>query len=364
MIFTKPLTLLFSLCFLLVLQAQDVAYTQYQYSPLLISPSYAVADNEFKAMVHYRNQYQLPNISYKSPSFTLIKPFMSAKKEYFRWGGLGISARSENFTGTPGYNFYAASAAYAHDIALGNRLHLALGAMAGYANISTESTSFSTGSQYSDNYGYNSSLPTGENASQFVKPFFDAGLGIHLVKEDEARKQKYFVAIAAYHIHQPDISLMGPRASLPVRLQLHGGYRIELKQNISLTPELFYRWQGTKHFVNIGARVKYKLNDASFSIIPRFSLSQVAGVGTELAWSNFFIVAHYDFNVSPSANVLLASGAYELAVGYHTPLGKRKQFKDIPDVMNANKKPQKSKANSKKLKKGFKQKERYIKPNN
>ena len=351
--------------------AQDTYYTQFQNSPLLISPTFAVFDNKIKAYFNYRQQYQLPDINFLSPSFTVIKPFMSQNKEFYRWGGVGLTARSESFSGNPAFSQNSISVAYAHNILIGYNSHLSFGTAIGYANFRMGTNSnFSTGRQYSDNYGFNSLIPTGEQSTAFAKDYFTASLGVHFLKEDQFRTPKYYVSFAVNHINQPNISLLRENVKLPIRLNLWAFYTFKLRNNIDLVPEIFYSFQ-SRHLLNIGAKLVYKINaentksiwsNASINVISRTTILQQTSVGVELNFPSFFIGSYYDFNISPSANVVLASGAYEIAIGYRKSLGKRKQFKDIPELMNADKEPSQSKSKGRESKKGFKQKEQFIKP--
>jgi len=126
--------------------SQDSYYTQYQNSPLFISPTYTVFDNKMKVYFHYRQQYQLPDVNFVSPSFTFIKPFMSQNKAFYRWGGIGLTARSEKFSGNPAFSHNSISIAYAHNIQIGYNLQLSFGTSLGYANLRLGNTpAFSTG---------------------------------------------------------------------------------------------------------------------------------------------------------------------------------------------------------------------------
>jgi len=253
-----------ALCFLfyglfISVFSQDTYYTQYQNSPLLISPTYTVFENKMKVYFQYRQQYHLPDVNFVSPSFTFIKPFMSQNKAFYRWGGIGLTARSETFSGNPALSQNSISIAYAHNIQIGYNMQLSFGTSLGYSNLRLGNTpAFSTGNQYSDNYGYNPSISTGEPIIGFSKDYLTASLGIHFLKETQFKQSQYFVSLAVNHINQPNISLVNENVKLPIRLNLWAFYTFKLKNNIDLVPEVLYSLQN-RHLLNIGLKLAYRL---------------------------------------------------------------------------------------------------------
>lgn len=333
---------------------QDVLFSQFQYSPLVINPAYASADYDLQLTAHYRNQFRNPDPGFKTPSFTAIIPIVD-KKTFHRRGGFGISAISDqsgnsNLTENsvlserPGkYPFrlvnQGIALTYAHNIFMGRGYNLSLGLQGGYYQYGLRAEDLATSEQYSNNGGYNPGKPTGESfPSNTSISYFDLGSGLHFTKEDSIGRL-FFAALSIFHINRPDLSFNTGANNLAMRYTANAGFRLFSDENVTVTPEILASLQGQAHRISIGSRVSYMLideekkilNNSGIAIIPRYNLNNSVAVGIELSKSDFLIAFNYDFNTTPLADRIYATGAYEIAIGYRKFLGKKKEKTTLPD---------------------------------
>lgn len=313
--------------------AQDLAYSQYAYSPLWLNPAATVADNDLKVYFHWRTQYRQPNPNYYSPSFTFLMPFFNAEKTR-RWGGIGLSALSDQTGNFPRVKNQGLNLAYAQNLYLGKGYNLSLGLGLGIYQYGFSTDSYYTESQYNTKTGLNTNAPSGENLENKASTSYaDLSSGLNFVKEDTNQRTVFYVSISAFHLNRPNRSLIGNEGSLPIRYIANAGFRVFSNDRIAITPDLLFWQQGKKNVLNAGVRLTWYfqdegfLKDASLSLISRYLHQNALAGGIEFSKSNFLAMVSYDFANSPAADRISTTGAYEVTVGYRKFLGRKKVYK-------------------------------------
>jgi len=334
----RVLALLVSLFITSIIKSQDVFFSQYQYSPLLINPAYTTNDYDIKAIAHFRNQFRSPDPNYRTPSFTFVMPFLK-KNTNMRWGGIGMSAHSDQ-TGTfPLLLNQGIGLSYAHNVYLGKGYNLSLGVQGGYYQYGFSTNSFSTESQFSNNGGYNPNMSNGENLNLVSRNYLDLATGLNFIKEDTTGRRKFFLSVSAHHLNQPNRSLLEEKNSLPYMFYIHGGITVFSNSEWLVEPEILFANQASFQRYTIGIKTTYylrketsnMLREASIAFIPKYTYQNSLALGLELLISNFLVAFSYDYGTSALATRVSGRGAYEIAIGYRKSLFKKKKPASIID---------------------------------
>ena len=317
--------------------AQQPFFSQYQYAPLLVNPAQVVNDYNIKAIAFYRNQYRQPDPNYRTPSLTLILPFVN-KETNFRWGGVGLNIYSDQSGTAPRLYNQGINFTYGQNLKLTKLTFLAIGLQGGYYQFGLSTNDYKTGEQYSNNDGYNSNAYNGESRFNQNKDYLDISSGIQLTGEDSVGRQKYYIGISGYHLNRPDYSLLAKTDRMLIFLQMNAGYRVFHSSLWSVIPEI-YAWRSETNLrLTGGVKVMYYFKDEEgllkeghFAVIPRYNYNNSMAVGLELQIKNFFAAFNYDFNQSPMAERISNHGAYEIALGFTKSLYVKKAPVVLPD---------------------------------
>jgi len=144
------------------LKAQDVHFSQFSETPLLINPAQTALNNNIRIIMNYRNQWR----SVATPFVTSAVSGEFAihhKRNNDNYLGIGVQALSDKGGDTKiGTNLVQLSLSGIIKVADNNRLSLGLIGGIGQRTINTANLQW--GSQYDmGNYSYNSNINAGES---------------------------------------------------------------------------------------------------------------------------------------------------------------------------------------------------------
>jgi type IX secretion system PorP/SprF family membrane protein len=175
----------------------------------------------------------------------------------------------------------------------------------------------------------------------------DVGTGVLLYNSD------FYIGAAAHHLNQPDLSLTGSVARLPMKLDVHTGYRFPFKKqrgfarrrgaDHSFTPVIHYKRQQNTQQLDVGSYVNYEpavfglwYRGVPFSKAPDKTLQQdaiviLAGVRAPTDYGLIKFGLSYDFPVSRGATNF--GRTFEVSLAYQfidERCRKRISYKHIP----------------------------------
>lgn len=315
--------------------AQDVHFTQFNLSPLVINPGNTGAEYDIRATLNYRSQWS-----------AVAAPFQTIAVAY----DMRITEIGDGFL-AGGINFYNDKAGEAKiGTTLGN-LNLAyhlnldkfqtlgLGVSGGYAQRFMKGGGLMWGSQY-DGYDYNSSLPTGEpTAASFTKGFIDLNTGIVYTYRKTERyitgndQKGLNIGVGLGHVHQPDISFYGgQKEPLYRKLIIHGNGLFGIgNSRISVAPGFMLAFQGPSKEILFGSNFRLRLQEdskytgfisgASISLGTWYRNKDAILFNALLQFSGYAIGFAYDLNISDLSQATNGRGGFELALRYVYPNG-------------------------------------------
>ena len=226
-------------------QGQDPMFSQYYASPLYLNPGLIGSVKQPRLIFNSRLQWaKLPNAftTYAASADYLVEDWSSA----FGLLAMTDKAGSANLRNTSIHGMYAAKIRIAEGWVFSPAVSF------GYASRSIDFDKLVFGDMILHNG------PTTDDAIGHLgnQNYFDFSSGAVIYNKT------FWAGFSGYHINEPNYSLLGEDAKLPMRLSVHGGFRIPIKHAIlsksklsSIAPSFVYKAQGEFQQFDIGTNV-------------------------------------------------------------------------------------------------------------
>jgi type IX secretion system PorP/SprF family membrane protein len=248
--------------------AQDYHYSMFTMSPLNLNP--ALTGNftgDLRIINNYRMQWSTISKPYSTYSFGGDMPLMRKDKKKgspdFFAVGLNINVDKAG-SSTLKNNSYAASFSYNKSLDGVGKTYFSLGAQAGFAQRSITLTGMSWGTQWTG-ITYDPTIANGEPigfGDAYTYMDYSAGAAVTTAPTDRVKMSG---GVAAFHLNRPRIDFLGGTDKLYMKIGIHlkGEFALGANSNAWLIPQALYVMQGPARMLNLGAGVKYKLQEAS-----------------------------------------------------------------------------------------------------
>ena len=343
----RTATLFFMLLCLLMfqrVQAQDPQFSQIYASPLYLNPAFTgnleydcrrLPVSRYKVMTSYRSQY--------NSDFNTFYTTIDYREKSGRLGLGGIVLHDKSGSTPLTSTMVGFLGSYKVPIINDWQVHMGLQASFNYRSANYYKFT------YPDQF-----TPTGLTASTnepiangAEATFIDFATGILLFND------KMYVGGAAHHLNQPNQSLSSATERLPLKVSLHGGYRIILKKGRgfgkakgpekSITPTIHYKNQGNSNQLDVGTFFNYEpiilgawYRGIPFLPTPDGNLNHeaavlLAGVKVPTDYGLVRVGFSYDFPLRTQVNSL--GRTFELTLSYqmiNEKCRKRIIYKRIP----------------------------------
>lgn len=299
------------------LLAQDPQFSQFYAAPLYLNPGFTGTGDMHRANVVYRNQW--PGLP-KAFTTTAFSYDYNMRKLNSGFGGMILQDKA----GSGGYVRTGVSGFYSYKIQLKKSWVISPGLQFGYVGTGLNWSKLTLG----DQIGFNdTSIPT-TNDQDVMKVenfgYFDFGTGFLVYN-----KLAWFGA-SAYHINEPNQSLLGRDDRLPAKYTAHGGVRMKLSNSLltkerssSIAPSFIYKRQGQFQQLDMGLHFHYNPIMAGlwYRGIPLFKDTYEYNRQDAVAFlfgirlPQFDVGYSYDFTVSSFGPV--SGGAHEVTIVYN-----------------------------------------------
>lgn len=327
------ITVFVSLNLLLSLKAQDIHFSQFNESPLLINPAAAGATNaDFRAACSYKNQWQSIINPFKTMAFAADAKTLKRGKGKSNYLGVGLSM----FTDKAGKSKLATTQGnlnIAYNLRTSNESNFAVGAQVGFFQRSINVVDLKWDNQY-DGSTYDPSRPSGET-SNFQKMFrVDVGAGFLWRFYDKYSQFGMDFGGSISHINEPRISFNNNGIqTLSMKYIGHMSMNIKMGDMPAFfMPRVMYAGQGPHSEILAGGTFKYILGDDTREnvILNTFSLvssavqigayyrvkdAVVITAGLEYK-KQFFFGMSYDLNTSKLRVASRSRGGMEFCLIY------------------------------------------------
>lgn len=316
--------------------AQDVQYSQFYANPLYLNPAFAGSTDQTRVGFNFRNQW--PALEQSFVAFTSYGDHFFEELN----SGLGIivTGAKESFTQTQQFEI---GLAYSYRLRFSETDFLQFGMQGSYASRDAFFDDIVLGTQLDIDRGVIVGRPGDGFEGDSRLSSFDAHAGIL------SYGKRYWFGFSAFHLLEPPISYLDVDSNqLPIRYNLHGGYRINLApgdindyfnntdQERSLALAINYKKQGAFSQLDLGAEfyfeplilgLWYRGLPTKYQLPNNESLIALVGVslnsGLEIGYS-------FDYSISKLGQAI-SGGAHELSVRYLVPFSsKGRKFFNSP----------------------------------
>jgi type IX secretion system PorP/SprF family membrane protein len=293
----------------------DPHFSQYYTYPLWLNPALTGAmDGDYRVTGIYRNQWGSIGNPYSTPG-------VSADVSVGNNLSLGVNVMNQQ-AGGGGYNYLNAYASMAYTgVRFGpsGNHRISMGISMGILNRRFDPSKFQTGDQWNPNTGFD---PTAGGLDVLAKTSgtsFDAGAGILYFDATPDKKANIFAGFSAYHLTQPsDPFISGSTGEkLPIRYTAHGGVKLTLTEDLSITPNLLYMRQGKSEEKMAGFYAQMRINEtADFLLGANYRVKDAMSPYVGLYYKNFVLGLSYDVNTSDLGKAAGHANSFELSLTF------------------------------------------------
>ncbi len=313
--------------------AQDPQYSQFYANALYLSPAFAGAEQNTRAIGAVRYQWPSLEASFYSSTASFDHYF-----DQYR-SGIGVILHSDVASAAK-LKTTEAGIQYSYQAALSKKLVFRPALQISYATKSIDYSKLSFGAQYTDN-GYTGGS-SNESLYNNKVSYVDISSGGLLYSE------KAWTGFSLHHMNRPNQSFLNDESRLPTKFSFFGGMKftfhkawrkryINPEEEKSLSPTFLYKMQGKSDQLDIGLYGRY--NKAVVGLWYRGLPVKVYSPERTNHDALIFLVGfiHHGFNVGYSYDLTLSKltlasgGSHELTLVYSIKhKKKRKILKMLP----------------------------------
>lgn len=253
-ILTKTFTLFILLVFGLQpeVNAQDPQFTQYYAAPLYLNPAFTGTTGQHRASVNYRNHWSSLPRAFVTYAFAYDYNLPSSNSS------VGVIFSTDR-AGTANLSSTNVGAIYSYTIPLNDKIRAVPALQVGYLSQSMDFSKLVFGDQLA--FG-NPDAPTTDPDVRNLnsRNRFDFGSGLLVYNNT------FWAGFALHHINQPNRSVLEGESELPMRMTVHAGWKIRLKQGplksgieSSINPSFNFRRQGRFDQLDLGFNYYYRM---------------------------------------------------------------------------------------------------------
>ena len=318
--------------------AQDIHFSQFTMTPLLLDPSQAGKfGGDDRAILNYRDQWRSVVSPYKTYGFSYDMGF-NRQHQRDNFFGLGVSAYSDK-AGDINLGSTILNVSLAYHIRLNKDNYLSAGAKGGFMQRSVDDSQFRFDNQF-DGSGHNETYASGELIANnsFFAPDFSAGLSYsygtitnNVISNNGFDNTKINVGLAVHNVSNPNYSFLDKgNENLYFRYVFHANTSFGVRgSNMALQPSGFIAFQQNATDIVIGTFFRYNLkekskftkfsNGAAFSVGAHYRVLDAFIPSILIETGAFAFGLSYDLNISGLTPVSNGNGGFEVSVRYVSP---------------------------------------------
>ncbi|MEM1320322.1 MAG: PorP/SprF family type IX secretion system membrane protein [Bacteroidota bacterium] len=345
--FCKILLLICAIFFTGQLRAQDIHYTLFNYSPILLNPANTGAfEGTFRIGGIYRDQWgSVLSSQFQTPSFYVDAPIIRGFKKT-HWVGVGGTMFSDK-AGALNLSNNAFLGSVAYHIGLNKKMTSAftIGVQAGMRQRRLDVMNAIWGDALQDladsggmSTGFMSPDETrvGDNSS-----FFDLSAGV-LYRSAGPKQTDITIGVSVNHILTPNYSFINQNDSrvgnnpdsiavdFPMRITAHGELTFDLNKKWDLSPTFLINQITNMNELSLQVWAGYKLKpeeDIKLRFGTGYRIGDAAKVLVGMDYKAFRAAAAYDVNISQLSSQTNTVGGFEIAVSYIAKIFKDPEIK-------------------------------------
>ena len=311
--------------------AQDMHFSQFFVTPLLINPANAAVENDLDIGIINRTQWKAVAQPFTSYGISISgKTGRNNKKGKL---GLGLDCYYDK-SGDASFVSLQSGFNVAYCVKLSRYSFLSAGIKLNYNQKSLQTNSFQWGEQY-DGRSYNASLASGEhfNNLQTIR-FLDVATGLNYTfkkgeKHATANTIRIFnVGVSGFHLNSSNVNFYNNSLTkLPPRILAYFQASIGINNsNVTALPKIYYQIQGKQQELVMGCLLS--ISPKNESRITGYVTSNVFNIGLlyrnrdaviavmQYEIKNYVLGISYDVNTSKLSSSSSGRGAFEISLRY------------------------------------------------
>ena len=316
----------------LKVDAQDIHFSQYNASPLLLNPALAGMNAcDYRVYANFRTQWVTVSEGNTYRTFSGGADMSVGKvTKYNSFAGIGISFFSDQ-AGAINFNSNRVDLSFAYHFMLNRKAtqQLSIGIQGSFNYTSLDPSKATFDSQYNPLTGQMDSSLAGEMFGRSHVIFGDASVGF-LYSGTFRNKSNIYFGFALSHVNQPKISFypgginnsFSGEERLNMKITLHGGGSVPFSNRISALPNFLVLLQGSAYEFNVGCSFKAIVGNVSTSNTAIYGGIQYRGLfdavilNTRIDYKGFTCGLSYDINISKLLPASNSVGAPEISLMY------------------------------------------------
>ena len=315
------------------LTAQDIHFSQIEFTPLALNPALAGANTNMQGIVSYRSQWNSVAKPFQTSAANfdvLLNREAQKRKGNF---GLGILFFNDQ-AGAPKITTNMVNLNLSYHLIVKKYSTFGLGIYTGFGQRAIGTIDGRWATQF-DGTSYNAAFASGEPINSPTYSYLDAGAGLLYTYSNTSgymtqnRNRKINVGFAVYHLNRPNNSFVSDngleRLNMRFSTFVNGEIGIE-NSNVCFLPGIYFQNQGNSNEILLGTYYKYIFssgavytgNKKPLSIsIGLFARVKDAVVGKILLeWDRYSMGMSYDINTSGLSSVSAYRGGFEIFLRY------------------------------------------------
>lgn len=330
---TTGLLLVIAITGMIRIKAQDIHFSQFNETPLLVNPASAGTGYDLRAILNYRDQWS----SVTTPYRTFAASFeMKASKDKSRKGNMGLGFYAFNDkAGTSKMTNTQLALALSGILSLNTKNTISAGISGGYNMRSCTTSDLKWESQYGGQ-GYDPAINPNETFTGQSFGYADINAGLqwnfgqgerYITANDEFKMNLGF---AISHINRPRQKFYALSSKLYSKMTVNGGFVLGISNtNLLVAPSFVCHFQGPEQEIFAGSMFKYKIGeDSKYTGFKKGACVSVGGyyrvqdafvVVTQLEFGQYSIGLSYDLNTSKLNEASNGRGGFEISLRFVNP---------------------------------------------
>ncbi len=306
----------------LLVEAQSPVFSQYYSASLYLNPAHAGVHRELMVSSNYRTQWKSVDLPFKTFQVSCIYPIIRPGARGKHLGGLGISFLNDAAGPNNEFVTQAVHATGAYNFHLdkrGNNM-IVVACQGGFF----QSTINVSDSRWSQQFLDGTTAVLEDFTTRTFYPVLNVGMSWRYDRSSFTKKAiATFHGLSASNINRPNESVFDAAASVPIQIQLNGGFVFPINQKIEFCPTYLLRSQNKLLQTNTGAFFSYRLlqgrgnqGDTKITAGGWYRLKDSIILSAGLQTGSFACGFSYDQNVSSFNRYLGNGGAFEISAAY------------------------------------------------
>lgn len=331
----KQLILISVLLVPFLTKAQDIHFSQFNETPVLLNPALSCTAYDTRIIANYKNQWASVTSPFQTYGISIERAFKHLKlKKTYTGGSLSIykdkagDANLGSLLVNLGFNVVVKTGKY-------SKLSAGIGGGINYRTI--DPSKFQWGSQYNGT-NYDAALASGEKVpvNSEINGDLVGGLVYHYAKSERYISAqdgtKFDIGFSAFHFNTPKYSMVNSGDKQFAKFVVHSNFDIGIKNaGIAIVPSLLYVRQGPSQETNVGCMFKYIIQDQSvytgikkacaISLGAFYRVNDAFIPSLLFQYDKYAFTVSYDLNTSQLTGVSKAKGGLEFSLRFNTSPG-------------------------------------------